>query len=330
MKKNLIVTVFLVTISFLSFTISSYSGSLSDGHILFSEHGKYSESDLASCGECHSLHPQPDTEPNSWGWIEDAGTAMPCKGDFENICAVCHGNDILKAKGPACTDCHIQSPFILNECNSCHANVPSGKEHPDRAGSHLSHNLPEMKDSCAVCHEGSGSMSGKHYDEDKSADVSIMSIYNSKNGTASYNAEDKTCSNVRCHGGKKTPAWGDDYSIVENLDCKKCHEWKGDQYIGVSSAGHHEHINSPQDRMANMTCDFCHDPNLVAENHYQNIENPEMNGKPGDTIYEVYKYFGPDQRSCNGSCHSGTKLWGTVKNPNSPNSKNPVLKDPIL
>ncbi|MBW1763902.1 MAG: CxxxxCH/CxxCH domain-containing protein, partial [Deltaproteobacteria bacterium] len=284
-----------------------------DEHVSMPDHGKYSISGLSTCGSCHSLHPEADTDLDSWGWEDNLGSLRSCEIEMDKTCDLCHQTTPNPSTGPSCTDCHLESPFIRQDCTSCHGNGPFDDSGPNRAGSHPAHALPGVDDSCPICHYGSGYGTDKHYDESLPADVAIMPEYNSKKGVASYDPESMTCSNTRCHGGRTTPAWGDDYSIVENLDCRSCHEYKGDQHISIESIAHHEHINSRQERMANMQCNWCHDTRLLTKNHYREIETPDLSGKANKTIYRSFVYTNINERGCGGSCHSGpSKRWGRV------------------
>ncbi len=64
--------------------------------------------------------------------------------------------------------------------------------------------------------------------------------YNAKTGTAAYATADQTCSNVSCHGGKKTPAWGTG-SINVATECTACHASSG-QYNSYTSGEHRKHV----------------------------------------------------------------------------------------
>ena len=123
---------------------------------------------------------------------------------------------------------------------------PSGSEALETISS--ASEMPEIPDhrgildqTCNTCHDGSGFGTTQHDNSPAPAEVHILERYNSSRGSSN--------------------------AIVENLDCTKCHSWKGGEATSITSAGHHEHINSPMDRMAHITCTYCHDPNLVRSRH---------------------------------------------------------------
>jgi predicted CxxxxCH...CXXCH cytochrome family protein len=211
------------------------------------------------------------------------------------------------------------------DSNACQGTGAYGEAYPTRSGSHADHAFNDGNFDCRVCHEGSG-----NYNTSSFAEVHIASSYSSSAGLASYDSTTMTCSNVSCHGGNTTPSWFSANQIVENLDCRQCHNYQSGEKTAITSLAHHEHMDSPMDRMANITCTYCHDPNLVSEQHFSHITTAEMNGNAASTIYATYDYNGKEEASCSGSCHSNTKVWNTIKNPNKPDAVNPILEHPVV
>ena len=252
---------------------------------------------------CHNLnmaHPKP--------WQTHASS-----GNQPNSCALCHGANFegsAASGAPSCKSCHslltgIQLP-VVKACDSCHGNSTISNI-PSFNGSHAKHlALPELKNNCAACHSGGGSDSNVHltYNSNRTVVVGILAAFTAKNGGApSINASTKMCSNVICHGGQTTPAWG---GVVAG--CLSCHSSNVGQYNSFLSGKHLYHVNTQQ-----LACTDCHDmTKLAAPTHFSNLSSSTMNQSSASTLRSYVNYTKP---SCSpavgnqvGVCH-GTRVW---------------------
>jgi predicted CxxxxCH...CXXCH cytochrome family protein len=166
--------------------------------------------------------------------------------------------------------------------------------YPDTNGAHSVHNaLAGITNACNTCHAGAGSQTALHYNN--TVNIALTG-YNAKTGTASYSSADQTCSNVSCHGGKKTPVWGTG-TINVATECTACHASTG-QYNSYVSGEHKKHF---QDLKA--ACSECHDVNKLAPVHFNDLSSTAMT-EAGQTIRTELNYNGS---ACLFTCHLDNK-----------------------
>ncbi len=237
-------------------------------------------------------------------------------------CLSCHTLTLAGGgQDPACQDCHIQDPFVLLDCTSCHSAPPSTAstvetDRPDRQGAHNEHDgFTTSTQDCSACHQGGGTGELSHYDRidqttpDYPADVVLATDFNSNvNGDATYNDVDRTCSGVSCHGGLITPDW-----LTESLDvdtqCENCHSPGTSEDNSYNSGEHKKHLVD-----LGYSCTVCHNTDKLAINHFTNLANPAqwldtagatIDG--GATSITEGNYDELDN-SCLPACHD-TKTW---------------------
>ncbi len=251
----------------------------------------------------------------------DAGHTLVTSTQFAANCGSCHNETGSATKiGPACTVCHqVASPLTALSCTSCHTDPPSGTTYPNVAGKHSAHRALPGVAVCTPCHNGLGSGTLSHYNRANArpgenalrvppGDVAFLATYNAKSGAASFSAANRTCSNVRCHGGQATPDW--QTSTANAIDvvnaCTSCHVPGTTQYNSYSSGQHEEHI-SEFGRSA-TTCKRCHDPTKVnVTGHFQNLATAAYEQAPSTTILSSVRYNGNSCSPVLGSlvgCHS--------------------------
>ncbi len=253
---------------------------------------------IAGCESsgCHSINM---AHPKLWTSHKDAGNQA-------NACALCHGVNFGGGSGPSCKSCHIgllagQLPQN-GMCTSCHAN---GITLPNLGGSHAAHLLlPEMSHNCQVCHSGGGMGSLGHYKGTfGNATSSILFVFNAKSGTASYNKNSKSCSSVKCHGGRTTPAWGTSLDVT--IACSECHSAGTAQYNGYWSGQHTRHVVDEQ-----LACTVCHLDMANIAGHFSNLSSVGFNPPAKNTLRSNLNYASP---SCtvagNAVCHTQKKDW---------------------
>jgi len=256
------------------------------------------------CEDCHyekTAHPVP--------WLGSASDSHKTAGNMTVACALCHGANLQGSEeggvGPACVSCHTAgSPLDLFDCSSCHNVPPDGEEplgdtSPNREGAHSDHNtLPEVANACIACHNGFGSETLNHFDENGAADVSVLSIYDAKTGAAGYDLGGRSCSNVGCHGGQPTPDWLTG-ALDVNTDCEACHELGTAQYNSYNSGKHEVHVITE-----GISCTACHDTTKLATSHFTALATPDFEGDPAETIQDAINY---DLSTCAagafGNCH---------------------------
>jgi predicted CxxxxCH...CXXCH cytochrome family protein len=266
--------------------------------------------DLANgCEDCHATntaHPTPL-------WTGAAATSHATASRMATACALCHGTSLDGPAGggvgPACTDCHTAgSPLTLTNCTSCHnwppdGQAPAGDQFPNIDYAHTVHNaLAGVNGNCNVCHEGAGTESALHFNGGGAADVFVASTYDAQSGTASYDSGNKTCSNTRCHGGQ-TIDWDND-SIDVASDCQGCHSTSSGQYNAATSGRHRMHVVEE-----GLSCTQCHNPTLLAADHFSNLATTGFEGDPTGTLNASLGYNPSTRRGCDvGGCH-GTEEW---------------------
>ena len=243
-----------------------------------------------------------DTQKHAPKWIYD-GHAAAAQAQVAS-CRECHGEDLLGGiSGVSCSECHPSGPTPMTGCISCHANPPAGTVAPDRAGAHATHYaLPDSSIGCGLCHNGAGSGTASHGNEN--VDVVFLSEYSAKSGTAMHNA-DGTCSKVSCHGGQTTPAWLSGGTIDVNSQCLSCHAYGTDEYNGFSSGQHNYHVNT---RQWNGDCVKCHDLTKLATVHFTSLSTTTLDGQAYLTLSD---YVGYDKGTgkCVAVCHPTRRGW---------------------
>lgn len=303
-------------------------------------HGPDAKADFNACGQCHAVpfgggagsNPRFNVPVGSLGrgcedchdertahpvpWFGIASNSHKTAGNPAVNCALCHGAQLQGFSeggvGPACIACHTAgSPLNLFDCSSCHNNPPdgappSGNTRPNREGSHNEHNgLPNITGACIACHDGSGSDTVEHFDGSEPTNVSILSSFDSKSGTAEYDTVSWTCSNVSCHGGQTTPDWltGD---LDVNTECAACHQLGTAEFNSYNSGKHEVHVLTE-----GISCTACHDTTKLGTSHFVGLDTPAFEGNPAETIRNDVNY---DLSTCGagsvGSCHGrGQGSW---------------------
>ncbi len=271
----------------------------------------------SGCEECHvplAAHPPfspaapaPFNTMTSVPWVGHS-TA----GNMASACVLCHGATLRGPAeggvGPACTSCHtaLQAGIlpIPGTCTSCHGKPPA-------VGSHTIHNsLAGITDACATCHNGAGSGTIRH--NNGTIDVSFATPFNARGSTAVFNA-DNSCTNVSCHGGITTPAWGGSINVA--TDCASCHTRgtaaQTPQYNSYYSGRHALHLDQ-----IGLICSDCHDMSVSSggASHFSGLGTPGFELAPRFTIR--VPGYATTPGSCTptsgsysiGVCH-GTKSW---------------------
>ena len=133
-------------------------------------------------------------------------------------------------------------------------------------------------------------------------DIAFLATYSAKSGPAAFIAENRTCSNVICHGGQATPDW--QTASTNAIDvvnaCTSCHVAGTTQYNSYVSGRHGLHLNSDRFGVgisATGKCKLCHDEATVnVTGHFQNLATPAFEQSPRETILLAVGYNG---NSCN-------------------------------
>jgi predicted CxxxxCH...CXXCH cytochrome family protein len=240
---------------------------------------------------------------------------------FPASCGTCHDDFAPSTKvGPVCRTCHgAASPLTSFNCTSCHGDPPSGATYPNAAGKHAVHDGLPGVEVCNPCHNGLEAGTLEHYNRANArpgkdalrvppGDVAFLGTYNAQSGPAAFNPENRTCSNVICHGGQATPDWqtpeADSIDVVNA--CTSCHVAGTTQYNSYFSGRHDTHIT--EFGLNATTCKLCHDVAKVnVTGHFQNLATPEFEQAPGETILPDVQYIG---NTCNPTgdltgCHAG-------------------------
>ncbi len=229
---------------------------------------------------CHSggPHPVPWPEHNK----------APNQG---NACTPCHGANLGGgAIAPACATCHTQlipgTVPVLGTCITCHNKPPQGGIFPNISGAHRKHNLlPGVGGVCDTCHNGGGTGKANH---GRQLTVAFLPAYNAKTGTATLNS-DNSCSNVRCHGGVRTPPWRTG-RIDTGSNCVACHTlgtaFQTPQFNSYYSGEHAFHTAPPPTGEVGLVCGDCHDMTVTRNGaaHFGNLSSARFDLDPGFTI----------------------------------------------
>ena len=242
----------------------------------------------------------------NFSWSGGASHSVPFTGanhtsvtssNFAANCGSCHFETGSATKiGPTCTVCHqTGSPLTSRNCTSCHGDPPSGATYPNVAGKHAVHGALPGVGVCNPCHNGLDTGTLEHYNRANArsgknalrvppGDIAFLAAYNAKSGPASFNATNRTCSNVICHGGQATPDW--QTATANAIDvpnaCLSCHVSGTTQYNSYFSGEHARHISAFG--LSATTCKRCHDVAKVnVSGHFQNLATPAFEQPaPGD------------------------------------------------
>jgi predicted CxxxxCH...CXXCH cytochrome family protein len=273
---------------------------------------------ISGCEDCHNVNtahpstPPPDSAP--WRGIVTHRDAA----NLAVACALCHGADLdgIGGVGPACATCHTGgSPLNSLNCTSCHGSPPTGGVFPNISGNHGVHNaLNRVSGVCSTCHENAGIGSLKHFN--RTVDVAVSAVYNSKSGAASHDPANATCTNVSCHGGRTTPPWRGGVIDVAT-QCNLCHRSTvlepPDQFNSYFSGKHDFHVSG-----IHLTCIQCHDTGKLVSGHFVNLATTSFEQAPATTVRDVVNYAAgsctPDNTLGNFSirCHPApplTRVW---------------------
>jgi predicted CxxxxCH...CXXCH cytochrome family protein len=270
---------------------------------------------------CHANGPG---QPNHAVPFLGAAHTATVQAGFDDDCAHCHavsGASPLSG-APLCTACHqAASPLAQNACTSCHAKPPAGTAFPDTAGAHARHEaLAGVTGQCATCHSGSESGTASHYTHANArpgmdsqrvapAPVQLLATFNAKAGAAALAPATLTCSNVSCHGGLPTPAWGTG-TLASGTDagCRACHQVGTAQATPENNSAwsglHAFHLGAS----VGAACTDCHgmaNGKPGSNNHFAHLDTPQMEGPASDTITlpSAGTYDAVNQ-TCTVNCHN--------------------------
>ncbi len=223
--------------------------------------------------------------------------------------------------GPSCDTCHSwpYTPGSL-KCNGCHGLPPNGAAFPNIAGSHAKH-AALANVTCSTCHNGAGCSTVNSYHLNGVPDVFFPASYNSKSAIAAFDATNKVCSNISCHGGPRaqtqtqaasasstpaqTPSWYGG-SIATASQCTACHVYGTQEFNSYLSGKHYLHVWDPNGGPSpKLACTACHDTTKLTTSHFAGLSTSSFEGLPRATILNSVNYTGT---SCNPGCH-GTESW---------------------
>ncbi|MBE0602016.1 MAG: CxxxxCH/CxxCH domain-containing protein, partial [Deltaproteobacteria bacterium] len=171
---------------------------------------------------------------------------------------------------------------------------------------------------CNTCHDRLGTDTLSHYNRANArlgmdalrvppGDAAILAAYDAKSGISSFNAANRTCSNVSCHGGQTTPDWQAAAGAIDVVNaCTSCHFSGTTQYNSYNSGKHEVHI--AQFGRSSTTCKQCHDATKVnVTGHFQNLATYAFEQSPAATILPAVGYS-RSRSTCNPACH-GKERW---------------------
>ncbi len=289
-----------------------------------------------SCTGCHlggptSVHPATWVPvPLTHGPSVSSGSTPVAKCSNQ----YCHGTSLggVAGSGPSCSTCHAW-PFTPGSvvCGSCHGIPPSGSVYPDTPGRHALHTAwtGTATASCSACHNGSDGASGTVTHSNGVVEVSILSTYNSKSGSASYDSSSMSCSQVSCHGGPRTqtatqanalpsqatlaptPSWSNG-TIDVGTQCTSCHVYGTLENNSYNSGQHFLHVWDPNNGPApngqnpKVACTVCHDSIKLAASHFTTLNTPALEGPASATILDSLQYNSPSLGNCSPPCHDTT------------------------
>jgi len=280
-------------------------------------------SSTANAVACHVNGPgQPNHPVPFLGAVHTGATPASFTAD----CGNCHGDSgpSPAASAPQCSVCHqAGSPLVQTACTSCHGKPPAGSQFPDVTGAHPKHDaLATITGLCAPCHNTYDSGTQAHYDRANARPgknalrvppgaVQFLATYNAHAGTGALDTTALTCSNVSCHGGVATPAWGTgSIAVGTDAGCRMCHQLgtalgvpeNNSEYSGL----HAFHLGS----QVNALCTDCHSMSNGtpgANNHFAHLDTPQMEGPASDTILllgSASNTYDPVAKTCTVTCHS--------------------------
>lgn len=296
-----------------------------------------------ACSSCHlggaaSAHPADWTNRyTSHGPFTSTNGTAGCSNQ------ACHGPLLtgVQNSGPSCGVCHdwplaAGAPVTLS-CGFCHGVPPNGTVAPNRPGVHAKHlALPGV--SCSSCHAGAGGATVNPLHPNLTTEVVIDPVYYSKSGPAAFDAVNKTCSNVSCHGGPRTqtraqasegapagtapqstpaqtPAWYGGLlnpTVNEDVLCFACHTFDPARSVEFNNFGLDRHffhvydaVRGPQPK---YHCNDCHDTAaLLPVNHFTSLATPTMEGPASATLRPLLNY-NPATTGCDPGCHV-PRVW---------------------
>jgi predicted CxxxxCH...CXXCH cytochrome family protein len=242
------------------------------------------------CANCHAMGTHDTT--SIYGDLAGLGTTIIPKieGGHQSKYQVVTAGELTALADFADTFAPVSGGGSPPACGSCHSLPPTGSA----AGAHAVHwALNGVGTSCSNCHptdavHPSGGL----------VDLGFASVWDAKSGPATDNL-DGTCSNIICHGGKKTPVWGSG-TIDVDTQCTSCHASGTSQYNSYSSTSgkHGKHLS------AGIECSECHEPAKLQIGHFTNLSTPGFEQSAASTLQNSLNYTGT---SCNPSCHSSER-----------------------
>jgi len=159
---------------------------------------------------------------------------------------------------------------------------------------------------CDTCHNNAGTGTTVHFDAN--IDMNILSTYNAKTGSGSFNSSTDRCANISCHGGQTTPVWGSG-SINVATDCTSCHELGtsagNPQYNSPYSGKHDKHVNKES-----LLCSRCHEPTKLAADHFSHLDTSALEGPVSATFRSNLNYSPGNPPTCNPSAGGSTGCHG--------------------
>jgi predicted CxxxxCH...CXXCH cytochrome family protein len=265
--------------------------------------------DLAPCADCHgqdflggisktpcgSCHMGGPTSMHPSDWLRDAcfnhGVYALNNGTSGCSNGYCHGANLagVAESGPSCSSCHDPIPSA-DRCGSCHGIPPATGRHVVHASTPLNYLV------CGSCHNA-----GCETHNNGANNIALPAVFTAKSAAAaSYSGT--TCAKISCHGGQTTPTWTSG-TINVDTQCTSCHAQGTAEYNSFNSGEHDRHVNRE-----GINCTQCHDPALVATNHFTALHTPAMEGPAWKTLYTSIQY---DGTTCHQPCHDAANWWSS-------------------
>jgi len=253
--------------------------------------------------DCRVSYEDPAVSVHSAGILDPTqpdfhGTILLASGfkDF-GVCQKCHGQDFSGgASQKSCLPCHQGSggipPVLMNAdgtpgCAACHGLTPASGKHK----AHVDGGLLAKQFTCSTCHPDHKSAQDHAYASDGSlrtgpAQVALSGLaaltpaYGTRVGPPTWDASQRTCTNVYCHGATtadsaavtNSPSW-DAVPRPAAQTCTLCHGIPPNGAGGTSCSTCHRsvvdaqlklvsttlHLNGTVDFAdANTPCNTCH------------------------------------------------------------------------
>jgi predicted CxxxxCH...CXXCH cytochrome family protein len=174
------------------------------------------------------------------------GKLLQSRGWDFGLCQKCHGNDFSGgAANLSCLTCHKKGP---QDCTTCHSSIAEDNAH----GAHLAGPTLGHDFDCSECHikPAIWSQPGHILDENGKPITTPPQVVfgalahstpagSTRTGPPTFNAADKSCSNVYCHGGSfpdsnaklQMPKWTDG---AADATCGTCHGLPPQSHGGAS------------------------------------------------------------------------------------------------